>query len=75
MRPTVRPTAPDSIHADRAPVAAWAAELARMGKDLVVITVPPGSAAYAMGYRFTTCARDELPDYLAGGATVADGAP
>ena len=44
--------------------------LATMGKDHVVIRVPEEGGAYAMGYRFATCEREDLPEYLAGGAKV-----
>lgn len=63
---------PASIHESQAHVELYAEQLHRdFGKDHVVISVPKGSAAYHMGYRWTTCPRAELPDYIAGGAKLA----
>ena len=56
-------------HAKLAPVQRYRDWLATLGKDHVVIKVPEHGGAYAMGYRFTTCERDELAEYIAGGAT------
>lgn len=64
---------PASIHAKKEHVIAYRNEFLKpLGLDHAVVTVPAGSAAYHMGYRFTTCARDELADYIAGGATLAE---
>jgi hypothetical protein len=40
-------------------------------QDRVVIVIPVGSAAYNMGYRFTTCLRSEVDEYIAGGAKIS----
>ncbi len=63
---------PMSIAPRLANVVAHAEEfMALYEQDRAVIEIPEGTAAYHMGYRFTTCLVAELPDYLAGGAKLA----
>ena len=62
----------DPIHADYAPVVAYAKQIAALkGEPFDVVTIPEGSAAYRMGYRFVSIPRTELDYYLANGATKA----
>lgn len=59
------------IHANAAPVRAYAQWISETkGEPYVVITIPQGSAAYRMGYRFTSIPESEQPHYVANGATV-----
>lgn len=66
-----------SVHVEADPVRAYVAELGKItGKTHHVITIPAGSPAYEMGYRYTTCPADELDNYMEHGATlVEDSAP
>lgn len=60
-----------SIHANVAPVRTYAADLGKLtGKTHHIITIPAGSNAYEMGYRYTTCLDDELDYYVQHGATL-----
>lgn len=60
-----------SMQADVAPVRAYAADLCKItGKTHHVITIPNGSQAFDMGYRYTTCPDDELDYYVQHGATL-----
>lgn len=62
----------EPIHATLEPVKAYAAQLAALkGTPFHVVTIPAGSAAHGMGYRFASVPDDELPHYLANGATLA----
>jgi hypothetical protein len=60
----------EPIHAQVGPVRAYAKQIAALkGEPFSVVTVPEGSAAYGMGYRFVSIPDSELPHYLANGAT------
>jgi hypothetical protein len=61
-----------AIHETAAPVHAYVKHISELtGGSFSVVTVPPDSAAYNMGYRFVSIPDDELPHYLAHGATLA----
>jgi hypothetical protein len=62
----------EPIHAQAEPVRAYAKQIAELkGEPFSVVTVPDGSAAHRMGYRFVSIPGSELPHYLANGATLA----
>lgn len=62
---------PEPIHATVPPVAAYAEFASKtLGKTFHVITIPEGSTAHQMGYRYASVSDEELPDYLRGGATL-----
>ena len=62
----------EPIHAKRAPVVAYAQQLADFkGEPYSVVTIPEGSAAHRMGYRFVSIPNTELLHYLKNGATRA----
>lgn len=62
----------EPIHAQAEPVRAYAKQIAELkGETFCVVTVPNGSAAHGMGYRFVSIPDSELPHYLANGATLA----
>lgn len=61
-----------SIHKAVEPVRAYAKQLSEIkGEPHSVITIPAGSAAHNMGYRFVSIPDAELPEYIAGGAMIA----
>ena len=63
---------PVPAHAEIAPVRAYAALLSStLNKPFAVVTIPHGSAAHAMGYRYVSIPKAEVTDYLANGATLA----
>ena len=65
----------DPIHAEYAPVSAYAKQIAAIKEaPFDVVTIPKGSAAYSMGYRFVSIPHTELDYYLANGATKTTGA-
>jgi hypothetical protein len=41
------------------------------GEPFYVVTIPQGTAAYQMGYRYVSVSGDELDDYLANGCSLA----
>lgn len=60
------------IHATSGPVFAYAKQLSELrGEPFNVVSIPEGSAAYRMGYRFTSVPESELAYYLANGAELA----
>lgn len=62
----------EPIHARPEPVRAYADQIAAMkGEPFSVVTIPEGSAAYRMGYRFVSIPNTELRHYLANGAALA----
>lgn len=67
----IRRVRPDSIHAQVEPVKAYAQELANHHKAARhVISIPEGSRAYLMGYRYVSIDDEELQGYIAGGAEL-----
>lgn len=64
---------PDPLSAELAPVQRYAEHIhAVTGKTHIVITIPEGTQAHSMGYRFATCEESELPYYTERGATVVN---
>lgn len=62
---------PDPMSAEVAPVQRYAEHIhAVTGKRHIVITIPEGTQAHSMGYRFATCEEGELSYYVERGATV-----
>jgi hypothetical protein len=62
----------EPIHAQADPVRAYAKQIAALkGEPFIVITIPEGSAAYRMGYRFASIPVSELDYYLANGSAPA----
>ena len=62
----------EPIHAQSEPVRAYAKQIAELkGEPFSVVTIPEGSSAHRMGYRFVSIPDDELPHYLANGSTLA----
>lgn len=60
----------EAIHATMPPVIRYAEFISDLkGNPHCVVTIPEGTAAYVMGYRFVSIALSELEDYIAGGAT------
>lgn len=65
----------EPIHADLAPVQAYAKRISEeTGEPHSVVTIPEGSAAYHMTYRFVSIPDTELDYYLANGAQLAPSA-
>lgn len=62
----------EPIHATYAPVRAYADQVAALkGEPFDVVTIPEGSAAYCMGYRFVSVPRSETAYYVSNGAAIA----
>lgn len=62
------------IHTRVEPVRAYAQQIAQLtGGSFSVVTIPEGSTAFDMGYRFVSVPDDELEIYQAGGASVVPG--
>lgn len=62
----------EPIHAQAEPVRAYAKQISELkGEPFSVVTIPDGSAAHRMGYRFVSIPGSELAHYLANGATLA----
>jgi len=62
----------EPIHATLKPVQAYVNYISDLGVKHRALTIPEGSAAHAMGYRFVSVPLDEVDYYLANGATLAD---
>lgn len=66
----------EPIHATLAPVKAYAKQIAALkGEPFDVVTIPEGSAAYKMGYRFVSIPRTEMDYYLNNGAKATGSTP
>jgi hypothetical protein len=62
----------EPIHATLAPVLAYVRYIGDLkGEVFHAVTIPEGSAAHGMGYRYASIPDDELAHYLASGATLA----
>ena len=62
----------EAIHETAGPVFAYAKEIEELkGEPFKVVTIPEGSAAFMMGYRFVSIPETELEHYLANGAALA----
>ena len=62
----------EPIHAQAEPVRAYARQIAELkGEAFSVVTIPEGSSAHRMGYRFVSIPDTELPYYLGNGAALA----
>jgi hypothetical protein len=67
-----RQRAAEAIHASVEPVRAYVAHISDLkGEPFYVVTIPQGTAAYQMGYRYVSVSGDELDDYLANGCSLA----
>jgi hypothetical protein len=65
----------EPIHAEVAPVQTYAAWISQLKSGVWrVVTVPGGSRAYEMGYRYVAIQEEEVPHYLENGSTLV-GAP
>ena len=63
----------EPIHATLAPVLAYVQYISDLkGEPHRAVTIPEGSAAYGMGYRYVSVSIHELDYYCANGATLAD---
>lgn len=61
----------EPIHATVEPVRAYAEQIAKVKcEPFSVVSIPEGSAAYGMGYRFISIPNTELEDYLSNGASL-----
>lgn len=62
----------EPIHATLPPVQAYVKYISKLkGETFHAVTIPAGSAAHGMGYRYVSIPADELAHYLANGATLA----
>ena len=62
----------EPIHAELAPVQAYAKHIGELkGEPFSVVTIPEGTAAHGMGFRFVSIPDTELEYYLNNGARVA----
>lgn len=62
----------EPIHATLAPVLAYVKYISQLrGAKFHAVTIPAGSRAYDMGYRYVAIPDDELHHYLTNGATPA----
>jgi hypothetical protein len=62
----------EPIHATLAPVLAYVRYISELkGETFHAVTIPAGSVAHGMGYRYVSIPDDELAHYLANGATLA----
>ena len=60
----------EPIHKLVDPVRAYADHIsANKGEPFDVVTIPKGSSAYQMGYRFVSIPRSELAYFIANGST------
>lgn len=63
----------EPIHKDPAPVHAYAKHISDLkGEKHHVVTIPEGSSAYGMGYRFVSVPGEELQHYLAQGCKLVE---
>ena len=62
----------EPIHSTLPPVNAYVQHISELkGEAFHAVTIPEGSAAYRMGYRFVSVPDSELNHYLENGATLA----
>lgn len=62
----------DPIHAELEPVRRYAQWISQLKKEPhLVVSIPEGTAAYGMGYRFVSIPESERSHYLGNGATLA----
>jgi len=62
---------PEPIHATLAPVLAYVKYISELkGSPFHAVTIPAGTAAHGMGYRYVSIPDDELEHYLANGAEL-----
>ncbi len=63
----------EPIHADLQPVLNYVKYISDLtGTPHRAVTIPEGTAAYGMGFRFVSVPLDEVDYYCANGATLAD---
>jgi hypothetical protein len=63
----------EPIHATLNPVLAYVKYISDLtGAPHRAVTIPEGTAAYDMGFRFVSIPLDEVDYYCANGATLAD---
>ena len=61
----------EPIHATVEPVRAYAKQIAEIkGEPFSVVSIPEGSSAYEMGYRFVSIPNTELEHYTSNGASL-----
>ena len=61
----------DPIHAELEPVRRYAQWISQLKKEPHLVSIPEGTAAYGMGYRFVSILESERSHYLGNGATLA----
>lgn len=62
----------DPIHAELEPVRRYAQWISQLKKEPhLAVSIPEGTAAYGMGYRFVSIPESERGHYLGNGATLA----
>ena len=62
----------EPVHANLQPVLNYVKYISNLGVKHRALTIPEGTAAYGMGYRFVSVPIDEVDYYLANGATIAE---
>lgn len=63
----------EPIHADLTPVKSYAREITNLkSEQFSVVSVPKGTAAHGMGYRFVCIPNSELDYYISNGATLIE---
>ena len=62
----------EPIHATLKPVQAYVKYISNLGVNHRAMTIPEGTAAHGMGYRFVSVPLNEVEYYVANGATLAD---
>jgi hypothetical protein len=66
----------EPIHATAEPVKRYAEQIAELkGEPFYVVTIPNGSAAHGMGYRFVCIPETERAYYVSNGANIVSRAP
>jgi len=72
MNTVKRTAAVEPIHANLPPVQAYVKYISDLtGAPHRAVTIPDGTAAYSMGYRFVSVPLSEVDYYVANGATLA----